>query len=93
MKGLSVAYPLIVGGVASVLLTAPVGFGGGLQYGSWIYIGIIIAAVTFALDRLLRIPFNRWAPASAFLLIPFAASAVGFLVGWWALNNTMGGPV
>ena len=55
--------------------------------------GIVVAAVTFALDRLLRIPFNRWAPVIAFVWIPIIASAIGILAGWWAINYTMGGPV
>lgn len=93
MPGLSVVYPLILGGVVSALLVAPIGIGGAFQYGAWLYVGIVIAAVTFALDRLLRSPFNRWAPPSAFVLIPIAASAAGILAGWWAVNYTMGGPV
>jgi hypothetical protein len=74
------------------LLVAPVGIGCQAAVGAWLYIGTIVAAVTFALEPLLRIPFNRWAPASVFVLIPVAASAVGIVVGWWALHNTMGGP-
>ena len=85
-------YALILGGAASALLVAPIGMGGGLQVGGWLYIGIVIAAVTLSLDRLIRVPFDRWAPASAFVLIPFAAGSIGILVGWWALHNTMGGP-
>jgi hypothetical protein len=92
MRGLSVAYPLILGGVVSALLIAPIGIGGDFQVGAWLYVGIVIAAVTFALDRLLRIPFDRWAPASAFVLIPIAAGAIGVLAGWWAVHYTMGGP-
>ena len=93
VRGLSVVYPLIVGAVTAVLLTAPIGSGGGMQIGAPLYIGAVIAAVTFAMDRLLRIPFDRLAPPSAFVLIPFVASALGVLAGWWALHNTMGGPV
>ena len=93
LRGFSVAYPLILGAVVSAVLVAPIGIGGKAQIGAWLYIWIVIAAVTFGLDRLLRIPFDRWAPASAFVLIPFLASAVGTLAGWWALQNTMGGPV
>lgn len=79
--------------MVSALLVAPVGIGGQLLVGAWLYIGIVVAAVTFALDRLLRIPFNRWAPAIAFFWIPIIASAIGILAGWWAINYTMGGPV
>lgn len=93
LLGLSRAYPLILGGVVSALLVAPIGIGGENQYGVWLYIGIIIAVVTFALDRLLRVPFARWAPPSAFALIPIVASTIGILFGWWAVNYTMGGPV
>ena len=83
---------MILGGVISALFIAPIGIGGDFQYGAWLYVGIVIAGVTFALDRLLRIPFNRWASSSAFILIPIAASAVGILAGWLALHNSMGGP-
>lgn len=93
LPSLSVAYPLILGGVVSALLVAPIGIGGNLQYGAWLYVGIVIAAVTFGLDRLLRILFERSAPAAGFVLIPIAASTVGILAGWLALNFTMGGPV
>ena len=84
---------MILGGVVSALVIAPVGIGGDFQIGAWLYVEIVIAAVTFALDRLLRIPFERWAPASGFILIPLAASAIGMLAGWWAVHSTMGGPV
>ena len=87
------AYALVLGGVVSALLVAPIGIGGDLQIGAWLYVAGVIAAVTLVVDRVLRIPFDRWAPASAFVLIPIAASAVGILAGWWALNYTMGGPV
>lgn len=93
MRRLLEAYPLILGGVVSALLVAPVGFGGQLHVGAWLYIGIVVAAVTFVLDRLLRIPFDRWAPAGALFWIPISASATGILAGWLAINYTMGGPV
>ena len=93
MRGPSLVYPMILGGVVSALLVAPIGIGGTFQYGAWLYIGIVIAAVTFAVDRLLRIPFDRLAPPSAFVLIPIVASVAGILAGWWAVNYTMGGPV
>lgn len=91
--GLSAAYPLIVGGVVSALLVAPIGIGGVFQYGAWLYVAAVVAGVTFAIDRLLRIPLARWAPPNAFIMIPFVAAAIGILVGWWAVNYTMGGPV
>jgi hypothetical protein len=81
------------GGVISALLVAPVGIGGTSQYGAWLYVWTVIAVVTFALDRLLRIPFTRCAPPGAFVLIPLVATVVGALAGWWAVNYTMGGPV
>lgn len=93
VRGLSLAYPFILGGVVSALLILPIGIGGQFQYGAWLYVGIVIAVVTLAVDRLLRIPFDRWAPAAAFVLIPIGASAIGILAGWWAVNYTMGGPV
>jgi hypothetical protein len=93
IRGISLAYPFVVGAVISALLVAPIGIGGQGQVGAWLYVALVIAVVTFAFDRLLRIPFGRWAPPHAFVWIPFAATAVGILAGWWALNNTMGGPV
>jgi len=93
VRGLSIAYPLVLGGVVSALLIAPMGIGGDSRYGAWLYVGVVVAVVTFVLDRLLRIPFRRWAPAKAFVLIPIMASAVGVIAGWWAVNNTMAGPV
>jgi hypothetical protein len=84
---------LILGGAVSALLIAPIGIGGDSQYGAWLYIGIFVAVVTSVLDRLLRLAFHGWAPASVFVLIPFVAGAVGVIAGWWAVNNTMGGPV
>lgn len=90
---LSLAYPLILGAAASFLLVAPIGIGGDLQYGAWLYVGIVIAAVTFAIDRLLQRPFGRLAPPRGFMVIPIAAGVVGILAGWLAVNYTMGGPV
>jgi hypothetical protein len=93
VRALSIADPLVLGAGISALLIAPIGHGGDSQYGAWLYVGVVIAVVTFVLDRLLRIPFSRWAPAMAFVLIPITASAVGVIAGWWAVNNTMGGSV
>ena len=93
MPPLSLTYPLILGAAASFLLVAPIGIGGDLQYGAWLYVGIVIASVTFVIDRLLQRPFGRLAPPRAFLVIPIAAGAVGILAGWWALTYSMGGPV
>lgn len=93
MPPLSLIYPLILGAAASFLLVAPIGIGGDLQFGAWLYIGLVIAAVTFAIDLLLRRPFGRLAPPRAFMVIPIAAGVGGIFAGWWALTNTMGGPV
>lgn len=93
MRRLLAGYPLILGGAASALLVNPIGIGGDFGIGAWILIGAVIAAVTFALDRYLRGPFTRWAPANAFVLIPITASAVGIIAGWLAANNLIvGGP-
>jgi len=91
VRGLSTAYPLILCGVVSALLVAPIGIGGDFRYGAWLYVGVVIAAATFILDRLLRVPFDRWAPPRAFVLIPILASGFGTIAGWWAVNDTMGG--
>jgi len=88
-----VAYPVILGGVVSALLVSPAGIGGAFRYGAWLYVGVVIAATTLILDRLLRVPFDRWAPPPAFVLIPILAGCFGILAGWWAVTHTMGGPV
>ena len=91
---LSVVYPLPVGAVVSALFVWPMGIGGSAEWGAWLYVALAIALVTFALDRLLRIPFRRrTVPAAASVVIPIAASAIGIVAGWWAVNKTMGGPV
>jgi hypothetical protein len=81
-----------LGGVVSTLLVVPMGIGGEGQYGAWLYIAIVVAVVTWIVDRLLRIPFKRWLPAGAFALIPILSSAVGIAAGWLAANYSMGGP-
>ena len=55
-----------------------------------IYLGIIIAVVTMAVDTIFRALLDRW-PVTA-VVIPLIASAAGVAAGWWALHNTMGGP-
>jgi len=87
------AYPLILGGVVSALLIAPIGIGGDFRYGAWLCVGFVIAGVTLILDRLLRIAFDHWTLTRAFVLIPILASCFGILAGWWTVNYTMGGPV
>jgi hypothetical protein len=95
VRRLSLAYALILGAVVSALLVWPIGVGGTAAWGAWLYIALVIAVVTFGIDRLLRIPFVRWsAPAASFvLIIPLAAGALGIIAGWLAATNTMGGPV
>jgi len=86
-----IAYSLVLGGIASALLVTGRGIGGSLRIGAWIYIGVIISAVTFAIATLIdRLSGDR-TPA---LLVTFAvvAGVIGVLVGEWAFNNTMGGP-
>ena len=91
MKSIA-AYPLILGAVVSALLTIPIGIGGAFQFGAWLYVGFVIAAVTFVVDRLLRGSFGRWASPAAFVLIPIVASGFGIVAGWLAVTQTMGGP-
>ena len=92
-RALLLAYPIVLGGVVSAVLTLPIGIGGTFQFGAWLYVAAVIAVVTLVVDRLLQIPFERWASPGAFTLIPVIASAVGLCACWWSLNNTMGGPV
>ncbi len=92
MRGLSVLYPVVLGGVVSALLIAPIGLGGESRYGAWLYVGIVIAVVTFLVDRLLRMMRARRGPTRLSIVIPALASCVGIMAGWWAVNYTMGGP-
>ena len=89
----TVLYAVVVGAVAGILLAQtvqPVGLDLGLDTGTPIYLGIIIAVVTMAVDTILRALLDRW-PVTA-VVIPLIASAAGVAAGWWALHNTMGGP-
>jgi hypothetical protein len=62
----------------------------GTDTGTPIYLGIIVAVATVAVDTILRALLDRW-PVSA-VIIPLIASAAGIAAGWWALHNTTGGP-
>jgi hypothetical protein len=89
----TVRYAVIVGAVAGILLAQtvqPVGLGLGLDTGAPIYLGIIVALATMAVDTILRALLDRWPVTPA--IIPVIASAAGVVAGWWALHNTMGGP-
>ena len=89
----TVLYAVVVGAVAGMLLArtvGPVGLGLGLDTGTPIYLGIIVAVATMAVDTILRALLDRW-PIAA-VVIPLIASVVGVAAGWWALHNTMGGP-
>lgn len=92
-RDLSVAFALLLGGAGSALLIGPVGVGGTTEVGAWLYVGAVIAVATGASEWVLRRLFDRWLPPGAYLLIGIVASAIGLLLGWWAANYTMGGPV
>ena len=84
-----VLYAVIVGAVAGILLARtidPVV----MHTGTALYLGVIVAVATMAVDTILRALLDRWPVAAA--VIPFVASAAGVAAGWWALHNTMGGP-
>ena len=89
----TVLYAVVVGAVAGILLAQtvqPVGLDLGTDTGTPIYLGIIVAVVTMAVDTILRALLDRWPVTAA--VIPLIASAAGVAAGWWALHNTMGGP-
>lgn len=89
-----VLYALVVGAVAGILLAStvePVGLRGGMDTGAPIYLGVIVAVSIVVVDTVLRAVLDRWPMTAA--VIPLVASAAGVLAGWWALHNTMGGPV
>ena len=84
-----VLYAVIVGAFTGILLARTID-PEVTHTGTALYMGMVVAVVTIAVDTILRALLDRWPIAAAG--IPFAASAAGVLAGWWALNNTMGGP-
>lgn len=88
------AYPVLVAAAASLLVVLPKGIGGTAELGALLYIGVVAGVVTAIADRLLRSVFNRLpAPAPTYVIVPLIATLAGVAAGWWAVNNTMGGPV
>ena len=59
----TVLYAVVVGAVAGILLAQtvqPVGLGLGIDTGTPIYLGVIVAVVTMAVDTILRALLDRW---------------------------------